>query len=210
MGQKSMLVGLLLFVIFSFGGLILYDSKYGHKFEKYLGKEKTIRNWKWEDQWDGKSPLTPIKPIELQLIANNYTEALHKSGETGKPVLVFFTAEWCQWCSKMRSETMPDILVQNMLKNYILVYVDTDKDRGPARKFNIESLPSYIITNYKEDGIKAGNGFKSPESFANWLNNPNFYNQPKNENRKDDPMQPPEKKKEPQKRRLQRSASNNM
>lgn len=191
MDQRNLVIGLLVFVLSAFGLIVFYDVNYGHKFERKFGKSRQTQNWKWEDDWDSKdSPVvptkpnhspTPVTPIPLgqQFIAGSYQEAILKSGETGKPVLVFFTADWCNWCKKMKLETMMDSKVQSLLKNYILVYVDTDKDRSPVAKFNIESLPSYIITNSKEEKLKYENGYKNSGFFANWLNDPNLYNQPK-------------------------------
>jgi thiol:disulfide interchange protein len=212
MNQRAIVIGLLVFVLAAFGGLIYYDAKHGHKFEKLMGgKNRPVQNWKWEDSWDGNGPSaqpdkaapqpkteTPA-PTGPQLIAGTYTEALQKSGEFGKPVLVFFTAEWCTWCKKMKAETMVDGKVQAGLKNYILVYVDTDKDRAPARKFGIESLPSYVITNSKEEKLKADSGFKNSETFAGWLNNPNLLVQPKSD--KQPQVTPPVKPKEPERKR---------
>lgn len=210
MNERNVAVGLLLFVILAFGGLIFYDVKVGHKFEKLLGKEKVANNWKWEDNWDGKGPTGPgpgpdrpsptPPPVDVpgpQLIAGSYTEAVKKSGEVGKPVLAFFTADWCQWCKKMKSETMSDSKVQAALKSYIVVYVDTDKDRAPARKFGVESLPSYVITNAKEEKLKADGGFKNADSFASWLNNPSLFNQPRAEAQPQPTPPPPDPKSQP-------------
>jgi thiol-disulfide isomerase/thioredoxin len=185
MNQKNLLVGLLIFVAIAFGGLIWYDIKYGHKFERIFGKNsKPSENWKWADDWNNINPVNsnpnpqpnsnslitpPETPQGPQFIARTYNEALQKSGELGKLVLVFFTADWCMWCKKMKQETMTDQKVQSVLKNYILVYVDTDKYRALAKEYSVESLPSYVITNYKEDKLKFESGFKNAESFASWL-----------------------------------------
>jgi thiol-disulfide isomerase/thioredoxin len=187
MSQRSVLTGVLVVITVLFGAMIFYDIKHGHKFQGIFGKEKITPNWKWDDNWSDKGPNNPMSPtrpiveapVDPQIMAGSYTEALQKSGETGKPVLVFFTAEWCKWCKQMKQETMPDARVQSALKNYILVYVDTDKERVSARKFNVESLPSYVITNVNEDKLKFDSGFKNVESFEAWLNNPSFYVQPK-------------------------------
>jgi thiol-disulfide isomerase/thioredoxin len=205
MNQRAAIIGLLVFVLAAFGGLVFYDAKYGHKFDKLLGKDKTTQqNWKWDDQWDSKGPNVQVPPVNpnppaptppptppvQQLIAGSYQEAIQKSGELGRPVLVIFTAEWCSWCKKMKSETMTDSRVQSVLKNYILVYVDTDKDRSPVRKFGVESLPSFVITNVNEEKLKFDSGFKNADSFASWLNSPNLFQQPKRQQAQ--PQQPPQ------------------
>lgn len=222
MNQRTVVIGLLVFVLAAFGGLIYYDVNHGHKFEKLIGKERSpAQNWRWEDSWDGKGPSSVPDKVEPktqpqpqpqvdtpgpQLVAGTYAEALQKSGEVGKPVLVFFTAEWCTWCKKMKAETMVDSKVQAALKNYVLVYVDTDKDRAPARKFGIESLPSYVITNVKEEKLKADSGFKNSETFSGWLNNPNLFVQPKSEKKQQvtPPAQPqPKQERRPIRRNQQ-------
>lgn len=207
MSQRSILAGLLVFVIVAFGGMIFYDMKHGKKFDKLFNKQDQTTNWKWEDDWKSQGPNTPpptrptdqvppvtppAQPTGPQIVASSYAEAIQKSGQTGKPVLAFFTADWCTWCKKMKSETMPNEGVQTMMKNYVLVYVDTDKDRAPARKFGVESLPSYVITNSKEEKLKSDSGFKNAETFAQWLNNPNLFNQSGPQVRP--PSGPPEKK----------------
>jgi thiol-disulfide isomerase/thioredoxin len=220
MDQRTTVIGLLMFVVLAFGGLIYYDVKFGHKFEKLMGKVGQSNNWRWEDGWDGKGPSSSTpgpqgpsvpqgpsapQPNGPQLIAGSYAEALQKSGETGKPVLAFFTADWCTWCKKMKNETMTDSRVQSVLKNYILVYVDSDHDRNAVRKFGVDGLPSYVITNSREDKLKVETGFKSPEIFSSWLNDSSLFNQPKGA-----PTQPraeekePEKKEPPRRRQPQR------
>jgi hypothetical protein len=64
MNQRAAIIGLLVFVLAAFGGLVFYDAKYGHKFDKLLGKDKTTQqNWKWDDQWDSKGPNVQVPPV---------------------------------------------------------------------------------------------------------------------------------------------------
>lgn len=212
MDQKQTMIGLLMIVILAFGGLIFYDVKYGHKFAKLINRNGQAQNWRWEDGWDGRGPSGTVPPPMNgpnegpsippmggpSITAQNYSEALQKSGELGKPVLVFFTAEWCTYCQKMKAETMSNTSVQAVLSNYILVYVDTDKDRNAARKFGVEGLPSYVVTNSKEDKLKFETGFKQANTFATWLNDPSMFNQPKNA--QPQPRTEPEPKREPDRR----------
>ena len=215
MNQRSILLGLLFFVVVAFGGMIFYDVKHGKKFEKLFNKQDQTTNWKWEDDWRGQGPTAPTSPTRPtdptpppvtppagpQIVAGSYAEAIQKSIQTGKPVMVFFTADWCSWCKKMKSETMPNEGVQTMMKNYVFVYVDTDKDRASARKFGVESLPAYVITNSKEENLKSDSGFKNAETFTQWLNNPNLFNQTRPEIRPNPtpPSAPPDQKQDDRK-----------
>lgn len=148
-------------------------------------------NWRWNDDWNGNGPTKKnidnkqnivdknnlVEP-KTNIVADNYTDALDLSAKNGKPVLVFYTADWCVYCQKMKSETLPSVEVNEMLKNYILVYINTDIDRSGIKKFNVENLPSFVITNYKEEKIKSNKGFMDKKSFVNWLNDPILFKQP--------------------------------
>lgn len=196
MNQKLLLAFLLVMTVVM-GGIVIHDVVKNDRIGQ-LGKS----NWGWNDNW-GKTttpqPITPVAPIapkppvvDVQLIAPNYEAALRMSGTTGKPVLVFFEADWCVWCKKMKNETFVDPKVKEAMKNYILVFVDIDGNRKIASKFDSRGVPSYAITNYKEDKLKVGSGFMKVEDFVKWLTNPNLYNQPKA------PGSPPDLKPDPE------------
>lgn len=196
MDQRTFLKCLFVFVFVSFSTLIGYDIKYGHKLEKFIGKE-TVENWKWDDKWgdkkaDSKSddvvkeePKEEPKEELVQIVADDYLKAIKMSGETGKPVLVFFTADWCTWCQKMKKDVLTEDSVKVAMKNYIYVVVNADKQRHIARKFKITGLPSYLITNCDQTELKLGSGFANTEKFASWLDNKDMYNQPKKHDKAD-------------------------
>ena len=57
-----------------------------------------------------------------------------------------------------------------------------EKLKSEAKKFEIKSIPSYVITNYKEKKIKFNKGFMDSNSFVKWLNDAKLFIQPKKEN----------------------------
>jgi thiol:disulfide interchange protein len=147
-------------------------------------KESTI-NWNQNNTWDGQqnNNTTQIEEIvkdEEQIIAQNYQEAIEKSAELNKPVLVFFSADWCSWCHKMKSQIFPKESVKKLLKNYILVFVDVDDDPEIFNNHDYEYIPAYSIIDAKEKILKKGSGFKNEKIFGSWLNNPELYNLPQN------------------------------
>jgi len=198
MDQRSFVLILLLVVVFSLGGLVLWDVKTTNRF----GDNEQKINWRWDDDWESQempeqpeqpdSPDSPdpedledLEDLEEperpdgQITASSYNDAIQQSGELGMPIFVYFEADWCSWCKKMKSETLSNSGVQEIMKNYILVQVDTDQDQETTRKFGVRALPSYVITNCNETKLKNGEGFKSASDFAPWLNNPDLYEQPK-------------------------------
>lgn len=207
MTAKSAILALLVVMTLGLGGYVAYDLKKGNGSKLFGPKAEQKSNWKWDDNWDGKNPQPqpkeedrinkPIPPdgikVKPQSVAGSYAEALKLSGEQGRPVLAFFTADWCGYCKKMKSETMNDQRVLSVMNNYILVYVDTDKDREGVRDFGVSSLPTFVVTNYKKEKLKVDSGFKNADNFASWLNDNNLFTQPKSQ-AQPEPKQPEEKK----------------
>ena len=186
MEQKSLLVLMFVGVLTIFGGLIFYDIQINDR----LGNSNNSQsNWIWSDKWDSQNaptitqPQPEQQPQEVapevpqgQIVANNYQDAIKKSGEFKKPVMIMFSANWCGWCTKMKSGTLQDAKVKQALKDYIILMIDTDKDKNTTKKFGVRSLPSFVITNSKEEKLKSGTGYKDANNFSAWLNNPTLLN----------------------------------
>ena len=65
-------------------------------------------------------------------------------------------------------------------KNYILVYVDIDHDRGGIGKFGVTTIPAFVITNNKEEKLKMNSGFMDSDAFLGVINDSKMFTQPKN------------------------------
>ncbi len=192
MSQRNIMMIFLICMTAISGAMMAFILKDSSKLQKMFKNEQ---NWKWEDKWSPshevnpsqkeeqkdsvKPDLTPEKkPLpQSQIVAGNYKESLQKAEEYNMPILVFFMADWCGHCKNMKAKTLPDKNVVEMMKNYVVVYVDADNDRETIRKFGVIGLPSFVITNSKEEKLKLQSGYMNPNEFYEWLNNPNFFNE---------------------------------
>jgi thiol:disulfide interchange protein DsbD len=68
-------------------------------------------------------------------------EALATAKREHKPVVLDFYAQWCAPCKRMLTETFGDSKVSRLLKECIVVKIDTDHYPEVARKFGVEGLP---------------------------------------------------------------------
>lgn len=181
--SQNTIIGLLLAIVLFFGCYVVYDIKNTNKKNNY-NKINLNDNLSNSNKTKEKKVIPePIVDDKKQIVADDYKDAIKKSEERGVPVLVFFEADWCNWCKKMKKEVLTNKKVKTSMKNYILVVVDYDKNKLIGRKFNMKSLPSYIITNLEEKVLKSGNGYLDADKFTKWLNNPSLYKQPKKENK---------------------------
>ena len=77
--------------------------------------------------------------------------ALARSSEDGKPVLVFFCAQWAMACKAFDQETFADPTVRKELSDgYHLVRIDATNDEDPGvaevlGRFSVLGLPTLLV-----------------------------------------------------------------
>ncbi|MBU1228260.1 MAG: thioredoxin family protein, partial [Actinobacteria bacterium] len=86
---------------------------------------------------------TPAGGADESISWLSYGEGLAAAAESGRLVLIDFHADWCKYCKKMDKETFADPGVIRLIEEYFVpVSVDTEKEREPARRFGVRSLPT--------------------------------------------------------------------
>lgn len=59
-----------------------------------------------------------------------------------KPMLLFFTAEWCKYCHQMANEVLVQDAVVELSRNFVCVLVDADAEPDVCRKFEVRGFPT--------------------------------------------------------------------
>lgn len=59
-----------------------------------------------------------------------------------KPMLVFFTAEWCTYCHQMEAEAFHQQAVVNLAREFVCVLVDADREPDVCREFKVPGYPT--------------------------------------------------------------------
>ena len=112
----------------------------------------------------------PEKPPEILKDFTSYDEALKASKTYNRPIFLFFKAEWCGWCHKMKNETLSDAEVKDKLsKEYIVCIIDTDKDKVTTRKYQILGIPVSLVINSSETVLLKTSGNMPKKEFLDWL-----------------------------------------
>jgi thiol:disulfide interchange protein len=86
--------------------------------------------------------------------------ALAESAQTGKPVLVDFSASWCPPCQVMKHESWPDAQVAKAANdNFIPVFLDADASgsQAPAEKYGIRAIPSVLVLDSQGKVLRQAN-----------------------------------------------------
>lgn len=94
---------------------------------------------------------------------DDYNTSVELSIEDNKPLIVIFSAEWCEYCNKLKGEVLENFLI----KDSIICIIDTDKNKSLTKKFKIKTLPtSIILINGVEQKRKIG--YKNSKDYVSW------------------------------------------
>ena len=81
--------------------------------------------------------------------ADNYTSAQQQAADSGKPMILYFTGEWCVPCRIMKRQVWADEQVTASVNaQFIPVAIDVDNpdDAAVLARYNVVGTPVTIIT----------------------------------------------------------------
>jgi len=110
------------------------------------------------------APLPPVFSDRLTM-----RQAASRSAESGKPVLVFATADWCGPCQQFKRTTLVDQRVEAEIReHFIPVYLNVDMEQDAAAVLSIHSIPASVIL---RDGSNVARleGAVPGEQYLAWL-----------------------------------------
>ncbi|MEX2112686.1 MAG: thioredoxin family protein [Pirellulales bacterium] len=67
-----------------------------------------------------------------------YARALAES----KPMLVFFTAEWCHFCHQMADEAFTHPQVVRLAEQFVCILVDADREPAVCQQYQVNGYPT--------------------------------------------------------------------
>lgn len=76
--------------------------------------------------------------------SKDFAEARKQSEETGKPLVAMFSTSWCGPCKMMIARVFPTAQAKEALESFVPVYVDSEKHRDLAGKYEIRAFPTFV------------------------------------------------------------------
>jgi thiol:disulfide interchange protein len=78
----------------------------------------------------------------LSRFSHDFAGASQQAAREGKPLLLFFTAEWCQFCQQMADEAFSNPQVQSLSNHFVCVLVDADAEPQLCTRFDVTAFPT--------------------------------------------------------------------
>lgn len=98
-----------------------------------------------------------------------FREALARAGREYKPIVLDFTASWCEPCQRMLHKTFPDPVVAALLDRSVLVKIDADEYPALAKRFGVVALPDVRFLSPQGEERRRFQDFQGPVAFAEAL-----------------------------------------
>jgi thiol:disulfide interchange protein len=71
----------------------------------------------------------------------DYTTGVALAAQTGKPIMLYFTADWCPPCKELQKNVFSRKDVTLASRGLINIYLDVDKDRATMEAYKVRSIP---------------------------------------------------------------------
>lgn len=91
----------------------------------------------------------PVAPPATQHVArgaisfvDGYQRGCEVARRERKPMLLFFTATWCQYCHQMANEAFNQTQVTNLSQRFVCVLIDADAEPQVCQNFQVRGYPT--------------------------------------------------------------------
>jgi thiol:disulfide interchange protein len=73
------------------------------------------------------------------------SEGLRQAKETGKPAMLFFTADWCAPCLELKKHVFTDKRVIEASSRLVNIYIDVDKNYDAIADYKVRGIPAIFF-----------------------------------------------------------------
>lgn len=122
-------------------------------------------------------PLSSIGPGEAAIAARSqtipwirYFQASDTKLQTeDRILLLYFTADSCDPCNRMRDRTFSDKRVVKAIRDFVPVRIRGDIELQPVRRFGVKGFPTIVFFSFSEGEIDRKAGFRAADSMLRWI-----------------------------------------
>jgi thioredoxin-related protein len=100
---------------------------------------------------------------------DDYEAALKDAVATGRHVVIAFYSEGCPPCAAMDRMVLGTPEVREALLGYLPVRLDVNRQREPARRYQVLATPTFVVTDEAGRPLAQREGYLSKEEFVAFL-----------------------------------------
>ena len=105
---------------------------------------------------------------------HDWDQAIDSAAGSGKPMLVLFTADWCNPCQELKRDVLTASDVAPILKrDFTLLKIDLTEQTGPNAKlaagYGVNSIPTLIVFNSKGRQVGRVSGLGEKSDMVKWF-----------------------------------------
>ena len=118
----------------------------------------------------GSIPLAAAHSAALPPITlgDDYEAALVRAEAEGKPLLLFFTAPWCEYSRRLEAEVLSQADAQAAASRFVCVRIDVDR-RDLQEQYRVKVFPTIIPATSRGTASQRLTGAQTVESFVTGL-----------------------------------------
>jgi thiol:disulfide interchange protein len=90
----------------------------------------------------GPAPTAPHVARGSISFVDGYQRGCEVARRERKPMLLFFTASWCQYCHQMANEAFNQTQVTNLSQRFVCVLIDADAEKQVCQNFQVRGYPT--------------------------------------------------------------------
>lgn len=95
----------------------------------------------------------------------DYDAAKQKAVDEGKPLLIYFWADWCIWCERYHENVFPSDRVKTAADEYVRVAIDVDSDSPLVDEHGVRGPPVIVFVDPEtESTFHRIGGYPSPSA----------------------------------------------
>lgn len=111
-------------------------------------------------------PNNPPTRLSKNIYYEEYDKCKELSKQYQRKLVLIFGADWCPYCRDLKK----DASTITEFNNYIVCFIDTDKNKNLVEKYRVRGLPTSVIINDQEEELDRKAGYKKA-SYNEWLKN---------------------------------------
>ena len=117
----------------------------------------------------GCSPPTEETPSRQINWVYDYARGIQLAKETGRPVLLFFSASWCPPCKELLATVFSNQEVAQVSRQFVNIYLDVDQDTKTRTQYKIREIPTIYFLNSEGKIIQKFEGQRSASNFIDLM-----------------------------------------